>query len=48
MIDFVMNNNKELFSVSSSEHHSLSGGKYKEAAQHQGYWGQVIFQDHRR
>lgn len=27
MIDFVMNDNKELFAVSSGEHNSLSGGK---------------------
>lgn len=30
MTDFVMNDNKELFSVSSGEHDSLSRGKYKE------------------
>ena len=43
MTGFVMTDNKELFAVSSGEHNSLSGGKYKEVAQHQASQGQVIF-----
>lgn len=32
MTDFVTNDNKELFAVSSGEHNSLSGGKYTEVS----------------